>query len=64
MEKEVDVKPVGIVMTCDHCKDGNLKYCAVTDFGRSDHCFYQHACEKCGDKKWLFNKYPFVKFEY
>lgn len=64
MEKRVNVKPIGIMMACDKCKDSNLKYYEVTDFNRDDNCFYKHTCVSCGDTKWLFNRYPFVKYEF
>lgn len=64
MEKIVSAKPIGVVMICDICGNGELRYIEHSDFKREDQLFFQHKCNNCCTEKWLKTKYPFIKYEF
>jgi hypothetical protein len=62
MEKEFEVKSVGVKYTCDECWIGEM-----TPTGKikmyENHATFIHKCNNCNVEKELLEKYPLIRYE-
>lgn len=63
MEKEFDVKPVGVKYICDACKNGEMK-----PIGKmktyENHAGFVHECDSCKTEMELRDRYPLIRYEF
>jgi len=61
MEKELDIKPIGIKMFCDKCKKGEML--PNGNMLLSDPPQWEHKCNKCGHEENYKYKYPRIRWD-
>lgn len=62
MEHKIEVKTFKVILKCDKCKDGIMKYNGIVL--TSNPPLFPHVCNKCGYKQNIRGKkYPHIVTE-
>lgn len=62
MEREFDVKPIGIKYICDVCSKGEMLPNGKNDFRHSVEI--GHTCSYCGEEQKFVVKYPLTRYKF
>lgn len=63
MERNFEVKPIGVKYICDKCGDGEMLPTGKMKMFET-HALYPHICNKCATEKDFIEKYPLIRYEF
>lgn len=61
MEKEYQVKPVGVKYICDTCEKGEMLPNGKNNWN-VELPLFEHECSHCNTRKMLTEKFPLIRY--